>query len=100
MKHHNYENLTGEHTLGDLGQIVIFCLFMAVWISDIVLKYSNFLNNYLPAFLQIILGALILILAAYMAVTGMNTVFGKNSQNTRVIKTGVFKYTRHPIYLI
>jgi protein-S-isoprenylcysteine O-methyltransferase Ste14 len=99
MSHHNINGLTGEHRVGDLGQLILFCLFMAVWISDMVFGYSDFLNDYVPLVVRLIIGILLLILSVYMARTGMNIVFGKNAQTEGVIKKGLFRFVRHPIYL-
>ena len=99
MVHHHNENLAGEHRLTDIGQVVIFILFMATWIPDIFLGYSNFLNQYIPLTVQLPVGILLLILAVYMARTGFSIVFGDKAQKSGVIRTGVFKFVRHPIYL-
>jgi len=38
----HWEDLTGEHRLGDAGQLVLFIIFMAVWITDsFFFKYSS-----------------------------------------------------------
>ncbi len=43
------EDLTGEHTISDAGQIVLACLFAATWITDtFFFQYSTFLNQYVP----------------------------------------------------
>ena len=35
------EDLTGEHPLGDAGQILIFLLFIGLWVADSIFwKYS------------------------------------------------------------
>jgi protein-S-isoprenylcysteine O-methyltransferase Ste14 len=89
-----------EHTVDDVGQIVLACLFMAVWISDtIFFKYTVFLNQYVPTSVQIPVGAFILVLSAYLAIKGLSTVFGKEREEPVVIRESVFKVVRHPIYL-
>ena len=30
------EDLTGEHPLGDVGQLLLACLFLATWIAELV----------------------------------------------------------------
>jgi len=99
MAHRHRDNLTGEHRTGDIGQLILFCLFMALWISDMLLKYSSFLNEYIPVGVRLLFGILLLILSGYMAVTGLSIVFGKQAQSQGVIKKGVFSFVRHPIYL-
>ena len=99
MKHRHRDNLTGEHRIGDIGQLTIYCLFMALWISDMILKYSNFLNEYIPAMIRLPIGILLLIISGYMAGTGLWIVFSKKAQSKGVIRKGVFRFVRHPIYL-
>jgi len=99
MKRHHRGNLAGEHRIGDIGQLTLYCLFMALWISDMVLNYSNFLNEYIPAVIRLPIGIIILIISGYMAGTGLWIIFGKKSQPQGVVRKGVFRFVRHPIYL-
>ncbi len=99
MVHQHRDNLTGEHRTGDIGQLILFCLFMALWISDIFMKYSDFLNEYVPAVVSLPISILLLIISGYMAGTGLSIVFGKKAQSQGVIRKGVFSFVRHPIYL-
>jgi len=99
LNHKGHENLTGEHKLGDIGQLFIFILFAGFWLSDMFLNYSNLMNEYIPLWIKLPVGIVLLILAAYMAKTGMTIVFGKNAQTIGVIRNGVFRFVRHPIYL-
>lgn len=99
MVHRHGYNLAGEHPLGDLGQLILYCLFMAVWLSDIFLEYSNFLNAHIRSTIRLPIGVLLLIVAATMAGSGLMTVFIKKVQSQAVIKKGVFRIVRHPIYL-
>jgi len=72
---------------------------MALWISDMFLKYSCFLNEYVPGGVRLPLGIFLLITSGYMAGTGLSIVFGKKAQSQGVIRKGVFSFVRHPIYL-
>ncbi len=99
MTHRHSDNLTGEHRTGDIGQLTLFCLFMAVWISDMFLNYSSFLSEYIPVGVRLPIGILLLITSGYMAITGLSIVFGKQEQSEGVIKKGIFRFVRHPIYL-
>jgi len=99
MKRHHWGNLAGEHRIGDIGQLTLYCLFMALWISDMLLNYSNFLNEYIPAVIRLPIGMIILIISGYMAGTGLWIIFGKKSQPQGVVRKGVFRFVRHPIYL-
>ena len=93
------DNLTGEHKLGDIGQAAIACLFFALWITDSFFEYSTFLNQYLSTSVRIPLGIVLLIISAYLAVTGLYIVFGKRRAEPAVIREGAFRIIRHPVYL-
>ncbi len=94
------DDLTGEHKLGDRGQIIIACLFSATWISDsFFLNYSTFPNQYVPIIVRVPIGIILLGLAAYLAGKGLSIVFGEKRQKPAVIRKGVFNMVRHPIYL-
>jgi len=99
MPHQHNDKLTGEHRAGDIGQLILFLLFMALWISDMFLMYSDFLNEYVPEVVRLPIGIILLIVSGYLAGTGLYIVFGKQSQSTGVIRKGVFGLVRHPIYL-
>ena len=95
------EELTGEHAFGDAGQLILFIAFMAVWITDsFIFKYSTLLNDYIPFYsLRLWLAIIVLIVASYMAWTGMKIVFGTVHEKPHVIRNGVFGVVRHPIYI-
>ena len=98
MRHRHKDNLAREHRISDIGQLTLFCLFMALWISDMVLNYSNFLNEYIQV-VRLPIGISLLIISGYMAGTGLLIVFGKKAKSQGVIRKGVFRLVRHPIYL-
>jgi protein-S-isoprenylcysteine O-methyltransferase Ste14 len=94
------DDLAGEHPLGDAGQLVLACLFAVIWIADtFLLKYTIFLNQYVPLAVRIPCGIMLLVLAGYLARTGLTIVFDEVRENPRVIRKGLFGVMRHPIYL-
>ena len=94
------DDLTGEHAVGDAGQLVLACLFAAVWIADtFFLRATIWLNPYLPLAIRIPLGVALLVLAGYLASAGLSTVFGERREQPAVITKGVFGVVRHPVYL-
>ena len=99
MAHRNRDNLAGEHYTGDIGQLTLFILFMGVWLSDMFLEYSSFLNEYVPVAVKLPIGIILLVASGYLAKTGLSIVFGKKVQSQGVIRKGVFNFVRHPIYL-
>jgi len=97
---HHRNDLTGEHVLGDVGQLVLACLFFGTWISDsFFLNYTTSINQYVPPGIRIPLGVFLLILAGYLAVMGLSVAFGKKRESSGVIRVSVFSVVRHPIYL-
>jgi protein-S-isoprenylcysteine O-methyltransferase Ste14 len=94
------DDLTGEHTIGDAGQLILFILFIAVWITDsFFFGYSSLLNEHIPLTVQIVLGVVTLLLSGYLSLTGLYIVFGEVREKPGVIRKGVFGVVRHPIYL-
>jgi len=93
-------DLTGEHRLTDAGQLILAVLFFGVWITDgLILRSTTVLNAYVPLALRIPLGVCVLVLSGYLARAGLGIVFGEIREPPQVIRTGVFGWVRHPIYL-
>jgi len=99
--HERRDDLTGEHSLGDAGQAILFFLFLTVWITDaFVFRYSTLLDQYIPFYaVRLPLGIIILAIAIYLAWTGMRIIFGKVREKPVVVREGIFGIVRHPIYL-
>jgi len=98
--HRHRDDLIGEHSMGDAGQLVLACLFAATWIADtFLLKYTTFLNQYVPIAARIPIGVVLLILSGYLARAGLAIVFGEERKKPGVIRKGVFSVMRHPVYL-
>jgi len=94
------EHLAGEHAITDIGQLVLAMLFAAVWIADLFfLKWSAFLNGHVPLAIRIPVGAGLLVLAALLAQASHRAIFGETRKKPHVIRTGVFGFVRHPMYL-
>ena len=93
-------DLAGEHRLSDAGQLILAVLFFGVWITDgLILRSTTVLNAYVPLALRIPFGVCVLVLSGYLARTGLGIVFGEIREPPQVIRTGVFGWVRHPIYL-
>ena len=98
-KHTGHPHLTGEHPLGDMGQLVLFLMFMGTWVTDsFFFHYSTFLAEKVAYSIRISLAGLVLIAGWYLARGGMKAVFGTAREKPEVISTGVFRIVRHPIY--
>jgi protein-S-isoprenylcysteine O-methyltransferase Ste14 len=99
-EHGERDDLAGEHTLSDAGQIIFALLFAAVWIADtFFFRYTTFLNAYVPLAARIPAAAVLLVLSGYLARRGLSIVFGEEREKPGVIRKGVFGVVRHPIYL-
>ncbi len=98
--HDKRSDLTGEHKLGDAGQLLIFILFLTIWISDtFIFEYTTFLNKVVPNVIRIPLGIILLALSGFLAGKGLYIVFGERREKPSVIRKSIFKIVRHPIYL-
>ena len=94
------DDLTGEHSFGDAGQIIFALLFFVIWIADsFFLNYTTQLSDIVPAVFSKPIGILLLCLSAYCAWSGLRIVFGEVRETPSVIRKGVFGVVRHPIYL-
>ena len=97
--HRARPGLVGEHPRGDLGQIIFFVIFMAVWIADsFFFKYTSLLSEYISLYVRIPLSAIILIISGYFALAGHRTLFEEERETSAVIVQGVFSVVRHPLY--
>jgi hypothetical protein len=53
-RHEKRKDLAGEHVFGDLGQIILLVIFLAVWITDFFfVKYSTQFSEYAPLYIRI-----------------------------------------------
>lgn len=94
------DDLTGEHALGDAGQLALALAFAATWIADtFFLRTTTLLNRQVPLGIRIPLGVVLMVLSGYLAREGLSIVFGEEREEPGVIRKGVFGVVRHPIYL-
>jgi protein-S-isoprenylcysteine O-methyltransferase Ste14 len=92
--------LTGEHSRGDAGQLMLALLFAAIWIADtFFLSYTTYINQYVPHAVRILCGVILILLALYMGKVALSTVFAQENKDIGVIDKGVFSIVRHPVYL-
>jgi len=95
-----HDDLTGEHPLADVGQLVLLGLFAGVWIADsFVLGWTTFLNGAVPLVIRVPIGAVLLALAGILAFSSHRIIFGETREIPCVVRTGVFSVVRHPMYL-
>ena len=98
--HEDRNDLAGEHSVGDIGQIILLILFIAGWLVDKdILHFSVFFTQTVSIYLRVLLSLPVFLLAFFFARSGLKTVFVEKRKELAVIKTGVFSIVRHPIYL-
>jgi len=98
--HEHRKDLAGEHSLGDIGQIILLILFLTgLLIDNWIIHFSMFLTPLFPFYLRILLSLPFLILAFLLARSGLKAVFSEQREELVLIKSGVFSIVRHPIYL-
>jgi protein-S-isoprenylcysteine O-methyltransferase Ste14 len=98
-KHEEREDLIGEHPLGDHGQLICAVVFLIVWaIDSFILKLTLF-ETYIPILIRLVFGISIIWIAWLIARNGMDTIFKEERKNPKVVDYGLFRYSRHPIYL-
>ena len=89
----------GEHPFGDIGQLILLGLFLAVWVGDsFFLRISTFPSDYVPMYIRLVILGLALVAAAYLVMAG-HVVVNHHQRSTGVVSTGAFRYVRHPLYL-
>jgi protein-S-isoprenylcysteine O-methyltransferase Ste14 len=99
-KHKGRFDLTGEHPIGDTGQIALFLLFMVVWIADsFFLGYTDFLATSIPLYIRLPIAAGLLVVAVLIAKSGHDTMLGEVREEAVVVQAGAFALVRHPLYL-
>lgn len=102
-KRKSYEkrvDIAGENAWGDLGQLILFIVFIVGIILDLVfLRVGQSFGESVPLLLRIIVALPVLIISGYLAQSGLKIVFREERSKLMVIRTGVFSLVRHPIYL-
>ena len=98
--HEGREDLTGEHKMGDAGQVILFLLFFIVWIVDCFI-YDFSAKYFLDISLLFRLPIAIIVfgLSGYLAKASLKIVFDEVRDKPEVINKGVFRFVRHPMYL-
>ncbi|MBW2636570.1 MAG: isoprenylcysteine carboxylmethyltransferase family protein [Deltaproteobacteria bacterium] len=99
-QHEKREDLAGEHVFGDAGQIILFVIFLAVWITDsFFMRYSTFLSGYISLWVKIPFAIAVLCIGGYLAKTSHDIIFKEIRKEPSVVDRGVFGRVRHPLYL-
>jgi len=96
QKHHN---LAGEHALTDIGQLILFLVFVSVILLDIfIFKFSKQVIGTLTWIITVPLFLLFFTIGSYFIFTSHRTIFKKNEEGKGIVTSGVFNLVRHPMY--
>ncbi|MBD3196570.1 MAG: DUF1295 domain-containing protein [Candidatus Lokiarchaeota archaeon] len=82
-----------------LYQVLLPTIFIIIWFLDSQLfQFSTILNQYVPLVIRFIGFALILVTALFFIYSSHQAIFKSNTPSNTLIREGVFKYTRNPMY--
>ena len=96
---HKHQNLPGEHAIADIGQLILFVIFVLVIIIDIfILKFSSKMIGTLSQMLTIPLFLLFLLIGGYLILISHRIIFQDNDKDIGIVTEGVFNTVRHPMY--
>jgi protein-S-isoprenylcysteine O-methyltransferase Ste14 len=99
-EHKDHKHLTGEYKFGDIGQIILFVVFLIVWITDsFFFHYSDFLSRYVALYIRIPVGAMVLTFSLYLELRSHKLIFKSDSDEPAVVRKSVYRLVRHPMYL-
>jgi len=94
------DDLTGEHALTDGGQLVLAALFFAVWVADVfVLRWTTPSLTTLSLAVRAPVAMLLFVAAVYLGRASHRIMFGERRTEPHVVRKGVFRIVRHPMYL-
>jgi len=89
-----------EHPKGHLIQLAVGFTFFLIWILDsFIFMFSTILANYISFFIRLILFLSFLIIGFFLVFRTGHLLFHKEDTSSKLIKTGIFAHTRHPLYL-
>jgi protein-S-isoprenylcysteine O-methyltransferase Ste14 len=98
--HRLNSHLSGEYKYGDVGQIILFIVFIATMITDsFIFHYSTQYSDIVPLQLRIFFAASLLTASVILAIRSIKLVFGEENDQSDVIRHNVFNRVRHPMYL-
>lgn len=97
--HSPRQQAAGEHPFTDIGQGILFAIFLVVWIADsFLLRYSVIHMVPVAGFIRCAIGGLILTASAVFVLKAHKAVFPASGGKAGLIVEGVFSLVRHPMY--
>lgn len=96
---HKHQNLPGEHAITDIGQFILFVIFVLAMILDIfIFKFSNKMIGELSWIITVPLFLLFFLIGGYFIFISHQIIFGETDKEVGIVTNGVFKIVRHPMY--
>ena len=90
---------SGEHSLGDIVQLLLLVVFLVVWGADsFVYHWSTFLSSSVPLSIRLALMVLIEVFAVSLIRAGHPVAHGSGAPK-KLVTAGAFRVVRHPLYL-
>lgn len=98
--HERRPDLAGEHPLGDTYQLIGMLVFIAACVLDYyLLGYPQQFNRLISIWALLPFSLVLLALGAWLALRGIQVVFGDYHEEPVMLTGWMFAYMRHPIYL-
>ena len=91
--------MPGEHPQGDKFQAILFVLFLIIWVSDSILHYSTWLNQFIPLYIRLSTGAFCIMCSYYILRRSEADLFYRPVSFRFPVYHGIYRYCRHPMYL-
>jgi protein-S-isoprenylcysteine O-methyltransferase Ste14 len=99
-KHSGRVDLVGEHKYGDIGQIILFALFVVGVAIDMIFLHSlSSLRESVPILYRIPVAFVAIVISLLLFLHSHRTIFEEVRDEVGVIDTGVYSIVRHPMYL-
>jgi methanethiol S-methyltransferase len=100
QNHESRPDLAGEHPVGDTYQLIAMIVFIAVVLLDyFLLGFPQRFNNSLSIWARLPFSLAIFALGGWLALRGIQIVFGEYREKPVMITEHMFGWVRHPIYL-
>ena len=100
MKEQRHPEMGKEYLRTDQILSLSAIVFFAVWIIDSFLfRFSTGFTRYVPDVLRIVLFLCLEAVAVVLGYSSHESLFSKKHEEFKLIKTGVFAWVRHPLYL-
>lgn len=98
-KHEGRDDLAGEYKYGDMGQIILLILFIAVLLLDLIfLNLFGWIRHAIRWYISLPVSIPFFIAALYLFKESHREIFDKQRETLSVVNTGIYSRLRHPMY--